>query len=338
MKILYAIQATGNGHISRAEELIPYFLKNARVDVLVSGFSSEIKLSHPVTYKFKGLSFVFGESGGINVWETIRRTNLWRFYRDIQKLNLKEYDLIISDFEPISAWASLLQNRYCIALSHQYSLLDQKTPKSTKKNYLSSLILKYYAPTSKGYGFHFKRYSKDIYLPVIKKEIKERSPTKKNYFVVYLPAFSDKIIIETLTKIYKANWVVFSKNTKKKYTVGNISIKPISTKVFNKKLVNCKGVLCGAGFETPSEALFLKKKLMVIPMKNQYEQLCNAKALEEMGVAVLTNLNESVVVEIKKWVKSKKVIAVNYEDSPQKLINKIFIDYIRHQSEYMIYT
>jgi len=43
------------------------------------------------------------------------------------------------------------------------------------------------------------------------------------------------------------------------------------------------GVFCGAGFETPAEAMFLKKKLMVIPMKGQYEQQCNAAALEEIG-------------------------------------------------------
>lgn len=329
MKILYAIQATGNGHISRAEELIPYLLKNIEVDVLISGFSSDIKLSHPIKYTYNGLSFVFGKNGGINLFKTILKTNLWRFYRDVKNLNLDKYDLIINDFEPISAWASFFQSKYCVALSHQYSLLNNKTPKPLKIGYFSRLILKYYAPVKKGYGFHFESYSNEIYLPIIKSEIKKYKPIKKNYFVVYLPAFADKKIIKILSKIKKTNWVVFSKNTNKKYTIKNVRIEPVSSKQFNKKLINCRGVLCGAGFETPSEALYLKKKLMVIPMKNQYEQQCNAMALKQMGVPVLHNFNDTVIRDIKDWVKSKKIIKVYYNESPEKVINKIFIDYIK---------
>lgn len=37
MKIFYAIQGTGNGHISRAMELLPYFEKYGSVDVFLSG-------------------------------------------------------------------------------------------------------------------------------------------------------------------------------------------------------------------------------------------------------------------------------------------------------------
>ena len=37
MKILYAIQGTGNGHLSRAIDVIPALKKIGQVDVLVSG-------------------------------------------------------------------------------------------------------------------------------------------------------------------------------------------------------------------------------------------------------------------------------------------------------------
>ncbi|RYY68461.1 MAG: glycosyl transferase, partial [Chitinophagaceae bacterium] len=37
MKILYALQATGNGHISRASEILPILETMADVDVLLSG-------------------------------------------------------------------------------------------------------------------------------------------------------------------------------------------------------------------------------------------------------------------------------------------------------------
>jgi len=332
MKLLYAIQATGNGHISRAKELIPLLQKHVEVDVLLSGTSADIELGLPVRYRYRGLSFIFGKNGGIAIWKTILNMNFWQFFRDIKRLPLNEYEFVINDFEPVSAWACVFSKTHCIALSHQYSLLSNHVPKPKKSAKFSNFILKYYAPSSVGFGFHFKSYNSSIFLPIIKTEIKSASPIKKNYFVVYLPAFDDQKIIKALSKFNKTNWVVFSIHCKEKYMVGNISIKPISTKIFNKKLINCRGVLCGAGFETPAEALYLKKKLLVIPMKNQYEQQCNAEALKKLGVPVLNGLEKKDLEVIKSWIKSKKIVKIDYSETPQKVINQIFIDYIKKKS------
>ncbi len=334
MKALYAVQATGNGHISRAKEIIPYLRTNIEVDVLLSGTSSEIELGFPIRFRLKGLSFEFGKNGGINIFKSIFKLNFWQFFKDLKRLPLKEYDFVINDFEPVSAWACVIKKKHCIALSHQYSLLNNKAPKPIKNSKLSNLILRYYAPSSIGYGFHFKPYTSNTYLPIIKKEFKNVfSPIKKNFFVVYLPAFDDNKIIGVLSKIHKTNWVVFSKHTKKKYKVDNIKIRPVSNKSFNRKLMNCRGVLCGAGFETPSEALFLKKKLLVIPMKNQYEQQCNAMALKEIGVPVIYDFNKKNIKKLKDWISSKKIIRVDFSESPRKVINRLFIDYIKIKSK-----
>jgi uncharacterized protein (TIGR00661 family) len=87
------------------------------------------------------------------------------------------------------------------------------------------------------------------------------------------------------------------------------------------------GVLCGAGFETPSEALYLKKKLMVIPMKNQYEQQCNALALKEMGVSVIKKLNRRRIPKIAKWILSNSIIEVAYPDTTEEIIEAILLPY-----------
>jgi hypothetical protein len=59
MKILYAIQGTGNGHIARAEDIIPVLSQYGDLDLFISGAQADIKLSFPVKYKSKGLSFYF---------------------------------------------------------------------------------------------------------------------------------------------------------------------------------------------------------------------------------------------------------------------------------------
>ncbi len=56
MKILYAVQGTGNGHLSRAIDIIPCLQKHGEVDILVSGIQGDLKLPFKVTYEFRGLS------------------------------------------------------------------------------------------------------------------------------------------------------------------------------------------------------------------------------------------------------------------------------------------
>ena len=83
-------------------------------------------------------------------------------------------------------------------------------------------------------------------------------------------------------------------------------------------------VLCGGGFETPAEALFMKKKLLVIPMKTQYEQQLNAAALKQMGVPVVKSLKPKHSEIILDWINNGKPIEVNYPDTTQKILDMVF--------------
>src|SRR5580698_2437726 len=115
MKVLYAIQGTGNGHLTRAMEIVPLLKKRKKcqVDVLVSGTECELKLPFEVKYKFTGLSFVFGKNGGVDFWNTYRKMHSLRLLSEIKSLPVEQYDLIISDFEPVSAWAAQMAKKPC---------------------------------------------------------------------------------------------------------------------------------------------------------------------------------------------------------------------------------
>lgn len=324
MKILYAIQGTGNGHISRARDIIPLLQQKGELDILISGTEADVELGYPVKYIFKGLSFVFGKKGGIDLVSTYKKAKLKRFYDEIKSLPVNNYDLVISDFEPVSSWACRQQHKPCLALSHQSAVINKKSPHPKTFDPLGRLILKNYAPAAVQYGFHFKRYDKKIFTPVIRRGIRDAVITNDGHYIVYLPAYSDKKIIKVLSEIKDVEWHVFSKRSKKTYWQKNIVVFPICNHSFVKSMVSSAGVLCGAGFETPAEALFLKKKLMVIPMKGQYEQQCNAAALKKMEVPVLKKLKLSRIKKIKNWLENGGIISVNFPDITEQIVNGIF--------------
>jgi hypothetical protein len=58
-------------------------------------------------------------------------------------------------------------------------------------------------------------------------------------------------------------------------------------------------------------------------MKSQYEQQCNAAALEQMGVDVLKSLKKKYLPQIIEWIKGYKIIAVDYPDITGDIINMI---------------
>lgn len=326
MKILYAIQGTGNGHASSAQEIIPLLQQKASVDILISGSQCDIELPFPITYKLHGLGFIFGQKGGIDPFKTVKKLKLFKLFREIQTLPLKEYDLVINDFEPISAWAAKLQNVPIISLSHQSAILDNASPTYKKYNF-ERYVLKYYAPIRVRFGFHFKSYNSSTFTPIIRNQIRTKQRTNKGHYTVYLPAYSDKKIVNMLSKFPIVKWQVFSKNSDKFHFKKNITIQPINNFDFIKSIASCSGVLCGAGFETPAEALYLGKKLMVVPMRNQYEQQCNAMALKELGVPVLKKLSVKRLKEIAHWIQSNETVKVNYPDITEEILDAVISPY-----------
>lgn len=323
MKILYAVQATGNGHVSRAREIVPILKSLANTDVLLSGHNAALQLPFDIRYRISGLGFVFGKQGGIDYTKSIRQANLYSLFRDIRQLPVDQYDIIISDFEPVSAWACRIKRKACIALSHQAAFLSNKTPRPEKPDLFTEWIFKYYSPSSSAYGFHFKPYDNSIYTPVIRKDIRALNPSDKNFYIVYLPAYGDELLMNYFHQFSDILIKIYSIHCKKKYTIKNVEVIPVNPQDFNQGFESCSGIITGGGFETPAEAIYLNKKMMVIPMRNQYEQICNAEALRQIGFPVLPAINKDFTLHLEKWFSNDFRYHEYYPDQTKEILMNI---------------
>ncbi len=322
-KILYAVQGTGNGHLSRAMDIVPCLQRRAEVDVLVSGIQADLELPFPVAHRMHGLSFIFGKKGGVDLWRTFMSSTVRRLIHEVNTLPIEQYDLVINDFEPISAWACNTRDKPCVGLSHQAAAMDPQAPKPKEQDMLGKFIMRNYAPATIHYGFHFKSYSHRIFTPVIRQQVRQLDVRDDGHYTVYLPAYDDARLLRHLMRFPDIRWEVFSKHNKTAFEMRNVMVQPISNERFIKSMASASGVLCGAGFETPAEALYLQKKLMVIPMKNQYEQHLNAAALEDLGVPVIKNLKPKNDVAMEAWLNGRQAIRVDYPDCTQQIIDRL---------------
>jgi len=321
MKIFYAVQATGNGHISRAMEILPFLQRYGEVDIFLSGSNSSLQLDGPVKYRSKGLCILYNESGGIGYLKTIKQFSPARIFKEARDLPVEKYDLVLNDFESITALACAIKKVPSVNFGHQASFQSEKTPRPLRKDLLGEWILKNYSRATQYIGLHFTSYDDFILPPVIKKEIIRAEPRDKEYITVYLPSYSDIELARHFSLLKEFRFQVFSKEVNQPTQSGNIFFIPVDKEAFNKSMINCKAIITGAGFETPAEALYLGKKLMVIPIRGQYEQLCNAAALENLGVTSLNKLDDHFMAVFQHWINNKKEIRLIPDHSTEAIIS-----------------
>ncbi len=295
MRILYGVQATGNGHISRARAMEKQFRQaGVNVDFLFSGRPAEQFFDMQQFGQFqlrRGLTFVT-EAGSVNYWQSAKQANLGELWRDIRTLDVRNYDLILTDFEPISAWAAKRQGKTCIAIGHQYAFLH-KIPMENA-NLLSRNVFRHFAPASYSLGLHWHHFDQPILPPIIDLPSSQLEPIAK-HVLVYLPFEDQQQIIRLLNPLKEFSFSIFGPGLSSQQ-LGHIQTQPPSLQAFKTALLQSEAVLSNAGFELISEALQLQKHIMVKPLQGQMEQQSNALALTQLKLASRANQLSTKVI------------------------------------------
>lgn len=301
MRIFYAVQATGNGHISRAMEILPYLQQYGEVDIFLSGTNAQLGQGLPVLYRSKGLSLDYNKKGGLDYWKIAKKLKPLMLVKDAMKLPLHRYDLILNDFECVTSLACKLKRMPSVHFGHQASFKSPLVPRPIQKDLLGEWVLKNYCSGSINLGLHFKAYDDNINTPIIKSAVVNAKPTDRGHVTVYLPQYQGSEIATYLKSLTYIHFQVFTRETRTIKQLDNITFFPIDNEMFTQSLIDCHGIITGGGFETPAEALYLGKRVMVMPIHGQYEQWCNAAALQEWNVPVLDNLTTRTGVCIHRW-------------------------------------
>jgi uncharacterized protein (TIGR00661 family) len=322
MKIFYAIQATGNGHLSRAVELYPYLKQYGEVDFLLSGSNANLNCNLPIKYKSKGLSLFYKHSGGLDYMKILRSLSL-SIISDAKSLPLEEYDLIINDFDFVTSLACSIKKVTCVHFGHQASFQSKNTPRPFKKDILGNFILEKFVKSKTHIGLHFKSYDHHIYNPIIKEDIIKANPINDGHITVYLPQYAIQKLEPHFLKQTSFHFEVFTKEVNSITCKNNITYFPINNEQFTSSLIRCYGIITAGGFETPAEAMYMNKKVLSIPILRHYEQACNAAALEKLGVMVLKRIDEHFEHYFKQWISEKKAIKLDLQHSTADIVDML---------------
>jgi len=319
MKILYGVQGTGNGHLSRARMLARHFQKrNADVTYLISGRERERLFDMACFGDFqhrRGLTFAV-VNGKINYLKTITHNNIFTFFSDVGKLDTSAYDVVITDFEPVTARAGKRRKSTVLGIGHQYAF-NHKIPVAGS-NPLARAIMRHFAPASIGIGLHWHHFGTKALPPIVDPALTP-TPCKNAPVVVYLP-FEDQANVTQLLQQFPDRLFLQYSPQLTDEDRDHIGLRKTCHDGFKRDLASSQGVICNAGFELVSESLQLGIPVLIKPLKGQMEQLSNAAALRQLGWgATMRDLSEPA---IRQWLEGDKPSApVRYPDVAEALVD-----------------
>ena len=312
LKILYGVQATGQGHITRARVMAPALEQmGAEVDFVFTGRPPE-DLYHMEPFGHfqtrRGMTFYF-DKGKVSNLKTLFNNSAGQFVQDVRSLDLKPYDLVLTDYEPVTAWAAKLRGTPTIGIGHQYAF--QHDIPMAGFNKLSRAGMQAFAPAQTGLGVHWHHFNQPILPPIFEPPATDKS-VQKNKIVVYLN-FESLEDVSTLLKGFQGHdFYIYASAVKQPYEQGHLKFRPTSP-LFKQDIEDCAGIICGAGFELATEALHMGKKLLVKPMDGQPEQLSNALALQKLSLGdAMHSLDQDIVA---RWLEKSDGVKIIYPDT-----------------------
>ena len=283
-KILYGVQGTGQGHISRARG-VSEALKDYNVEVtwLFSGRAKKKLFDMEPFGDFKhreGLTMVT-KAGKMKYKKTVLGVSPATFIKDAISLDLDPYDLIVCDYEPVTSWACKARGRKVIGIGHQYAF-GKDTP-MRGDTALSRLVMQRFAPADLPVGLHWAPFNDNILPPIL--DLPKIDPESvANHILVYLP-FEDQNATTTWLGGFSDQAFIQYSPEVSDGVQGNVVRRKANIHGFKRDLAAAKGVICNTGFELISECLQWKKPVLTRPLAKQMEQLSNAAALEQLGYA-----------------------------------------------------
>ena len=323
MRILYGVQTTGNGHIVRSKSMIGALRQQGHeVYTILSGCSKKKILDgeffQPCERK-KGLTFVV-EKGRMRFVQTALQLNIVNFYREVFGFAGRDFDLVITDYEPITARIANRCSIPSIGIGHLYAF-EYNVPR-VRSRLFSNWVLRKFAPVNIPLGLHWHHFDQPILPPMIPEIIRHNDHHEqvKGKVLVYLPFEDLKAILSELKPLTEYEFYVYA-NVDHPGNEGEIHIRPFSRQGFVKDLLECSGVICNAGFTLISEALHLGKKIMTKPVQGQVEQESNCVALEHLGLATVVRAIEADAVQ--RWMNNGTTRAMNFPDVITPLVNWI---------------
>lgn len=330
MMILYGITANGNGHLSRSTQIVSILRERGhQVTLVISGQPGKPIMNADALQpflRFDGFSFANNNKGRMSTVATILSSRPFRFLGDLlSALPAGKYDLVVTDYEPLTAWYARLHGIPSIGLCHMYAYLYPEVPAPDSRWY-ERLAFRWLAPANLMLGIHWYPYHGNIMPPFLQPV--DISREDENSVLVYLPWEDPEAYLPALATLGGYRFIVYGHKVDADHLYdqqfgkqGNLVFKGQDRTGFLEDLGHCASVIANAGFSLASEAASLGKRLMLKPYAGQIEQEHNATEAQRLGLATKAEALEPEMID--RFLKSPRLEPLCFQN-----LAPLFVDWL----------
>lgn len=329
MRFLFIVQGEGRGHMTQAQVLKGILEKQGHsIEAVVLGTSNRRKVPAyflntfkcPI-YSYPSPNFITDKENksiriSATIFENLKKSAL--FMRTLKQIDLRvnfhQPDGIINFYDILGGLYNMVYKPKAkfIAIGHQYlafhpnfifakngkfnSYLFKLNTGLTSYRAHMKIALSLWQPSLNTSDSRLK-----VWPPLIKDSIKKSAIKQEDFYLAYVvnPGYAQEII-DSARKNPNAKIEAFWDNTSfpnPYQALPNLTFHLINEQLFLEKMATCKGFLTTAGFESIGEAMFLGKPILLVPVKGQYEQRCNALDAEMAGAGKASDTFDLSVLE-----------------------------------------
>lgn len=303
MKILYGVTGEGMGHAMRSRVVLEHLVKQGHdIKIMSSGRAADFLAKRfEGVNRIHGMHIVYDENRvrpGKTLWSNIAKStvgvpqNISAYFELIQQF---APEMVISDFE---SWTHMYAMAHALPIVSVDNMQVINRCKHKKKIIGEERawfeFTKAFVRTKLPWCDHYiittffypdVRKKRTTLVPsILRPEILEKKTKKGEHLLVYQTGEGFDDLAGTLQQSgIECRVYGMRRDIKEEQVEGNIRYRPFSEAQFIDDLATSRAVVAGAGFTTMSECVYLRKPLLAIPLKGQFEQLLNARYLEREG-------------------------------------------------------
>jgi uncharacterized protein (TIGR00661 family) len=320
MRILYGVVGEGMGHATRSKVVCEHLAaRGHQVKIVVSGRAHAfLAKSFPDVVEIRGLTIRYVDNRldrdgtlarNVLAAPAMLAANVGAYFDKVARF---KPDAVISDFD---SFAYLFAKRHgvpVLSIDNQQVISRCKLGKFAKQGVkvdyqMTKAFVRAKLPACNHYvvtTFFFptirKRYEDDTTLvpPIVRPSILEARKRARpgEHVVVYQTSTSDTKLLGELERVRGAKFIVYG--LRRNARQGNCVLKEFSEDGFVEDLATARAVVSNGGLSLIGEAVVLGKPVFSVPVHNQYEQILNARYLEELGYGLAAERVEADVLRL----------------------------------------
>ena len=288
MKIHYGVLMQGQGHLNRSAAMIRQLRSRGhQVNVLLAGDAPPPYAREAVgAYDYAPLPNLTLENGRLRYRRTAgaffgsmpRRAALVAgLARTFAKHRV---DLVLSDFEPITAWAACVSRAPSAGIAGQYRMTrtDAAGPDAPIDRALTRGLVETWTPgLSRYFAVSFcpmraTRAQTEVVGPIVDPSLRSEPTRRAGFFLAYLYSYPPERVLTALAG--HGHFRVYGMGASEPR--GDVEFLATDRASFLRDLAACDGVVFNGSFQGVCEAAVLGKPVLSIPFANQYEEAFNA--------------------------------------------------------------